>query len=130
MRQSIIAAAVTLGLLAAIAPAAAKPGAPAARKPVPDLADAVQGTYQGDVISDSRGSSRSGVTVTVTKTAPNTVSVSSSYSRLPTYTVRLTRALRTIQQASGDNVFLVDQAKTPWSLDVTVDGASWSGVKR
>jgi len=95
-----------------------------------DLADTVQGTYYGDVISDSRGSSRSDVTITVTKVSPNTVEVASSYGRLPHFTVRLTRAMRTIQQASGDNVFLVDQSSSPWRLDVTVDGASWSGERR
>ena len=99
------------------------------RKPVPDLADAVKGEYYGDIISDSRGSSQSDVTVTVTKAGPNTVTVTTS-ERLPTFTVKLTRAMQTIQQARGDNVFLVDQSKSPWSLDVTVDGASWSGTKR
>src|SRR5688572_5953812 len=52
--------------------------------PRPDLADTAAGTYRGDVISDSRGSSRSGVTITVTKSGPNTVQVVSSYDRLPT----------------------------------------------
>ena len=99
-------------------------------KPVPDLADTVEGTYYGDVISDSRGESQSGVTITVKKVAPNTISVSSSYARLPTFSVKLTRAMQTIQQARGDNVFLVDLAKSPWSLDVTVDEASWSGTKQ
>jgi hypothetical protein len=100
------------------------------RQSVVDLADVVQGSYYGDVISDSRGSSRTNVTITVTKTAPGTVLVSSSYRRLPSFTVHLTRAMQTIQQTSGDNVFLIDQAKSPWSLDLTVDGASWSGAKR
>lgn len=99
------------------------------RKPVPDLADTVKGEYFGDIISDSRGSSQSDVSVTVTKAGPNTVTVTTS-ERLPTFTVKLTRAMQTIQQARGDNVFLVDQSKSPWSLDVTVDGASWSGTKR
>ena len=88
------------------------------------------GTYYGDVISDSRGSSRTGVTITVTKAARGTVIVTSSYARLPTFTVHLTRAMQTIQQVNGDNVFLVNQAKSPWSLDLTVNGASWSGVKQ
>ncbi|MGL5839564.1 MAG: hypothetical protein ACRCY3_13785 [Sphingorhabdus sp.] len=96
----------------------------------PDLAEVVQGSYYGDVISDSTGSSRSDVTITVKKIGLNTVQVSSDYKRLPAIVVRLTRAMHTIQQASGDNVFLVDQSKTPWGLDVTVDGASWSGTKQ
>jgi hypothetical protein len=101
----------------------------APRHPLPDLADTVKGEYFGDIISDSRGSSQSDVTVTVTKAGPNTVKVAAS-ERLPTFTVHLTRAMQTIQQSNGDNVFLVDQSKSPWSLDVTVDGASWSGAKR
>lgn len=127
MRKSIMLAVAGATLVAGSA-FAAQNHAAAPRKAVPDLADTVAGTYHGDVISDSRGSSQSHVMVTVTKSAPNTVSVVSSR-RLPTFTVRLTRAMQTIQQASGDNVFLVDTSKSPWSLDVTVDGASWSGSK-
>jgi hypothetical protein len=95
-----------------------------------DLADTAAGSYYGSVISDSRGSGQSDVTITVTKTAPNTISVSSSYARLPTFTVKLTRAMQTIQQATGSTVFLLDLAKTPRRLDITVDGASWSGDKQ
>lgn len=94
-----------------------------------DLADVAAGTYSGDVISDARGSSRSDVTITVKKAAPNTVEVTSDYPRLPAFKVKLTRAMRTIQQASGDEVFLVDQSKSPWTLNITVDDASWAGVK-
>jgi hypothetical protein len=110
-------------------PAVARSPHSTPHRAVPDLADTVKGEYYGDIISDSRGSSQSDVTVTVTKTGRNTVKVASS-ERLPAFTVRLTRAMQTIQQASGDNVFLVDQSKSPWSLDVTVDEASWSGTKR
>ena len=45
--------------------------------PHPDLADVVAGTYAGDVTSDSRGSSKSDVTLTVSKTGPNTIQVTS-----------------------------------------------------
>ena len=94
----------------------------------PDLADAVAGTYGGDVISDSKGSSRSDVTLTVTRTGPNTVTVTSSYSRLPTITVPLTTAMNTIQAAKGDSVFLYDRTKK--QLDVSFHSeVSWSGFK-
>lgn len=134
MRKSRFALFAVVGLTLLV-PAGAfaeatKPATGAAKKHVLDLADVAAGTYFGDVISDSRGSSQSDVTITVVKTGPNTVRVSSSYARLPTFTVRLTRAMQTIQQASGDTVFLIDQSKSPWSLDVTVDEASWSGTKR
>ena len=95
----------------------------------PDLADAVAGTYHGDVISDSKGSSRSNVTVTVTRTGPNTVSVTSDYKRLPAITVPLTTAMSTIQQARGDSVFLYDRGKK--SLDVSfLNEVSWSGFRQ
>lgn len=95
----------------------------------PDLADAVAGTYVGDVISDSKGSSRSNVTLTVTRTGPNTVQVSSDYPRLPVITVPLTTAMNTIQQAKGDSVFLYDRGKR--SLDVSfLNEVSWSGGKQ
>lgn len=98
-------------------------------KPKPDLADVAQGMYHGDVISDARGSSQSGVMITVTKTGPNTVRVTSDYARLPAFTAKLTRAMHTIQNASGSEVFLLDTSKSPPGLDVTVDDASWSGAK-
>lgn len=128
LRLALFAVAGLTMLIPAGASAEAKK--PTKAQHVLDLADVSAGTYFGDVISDSRGSSQSDVTITVAKTGPNTVRVSSSYPRLPTFSVHLTRAMQTIQQASGDNVFLIDQAKSPWSLDVTVDGASWSGTRR
>jgi hypothetical protein len=130
MRFKLVATLLCCVALVGTLPLSARPSRTAMRQSVVDLADVVQGSYYGDVISDSRGSSRTNVTITVTKTAPGTVLVSSSYRRLPSFTVHLTRAMQTIQQTSGDNVFLIDQAKSPWSLDLTVDGASWSGAKR
>jgi hypothetical protein len=130
MRKSLLVAAAVSGAALALSSQTAQSAKPVTHKPVVDLATTVEGTYYGDVISDARGSSQSDVTLTVKKIAPNTVSVSSSYARMPTFSVKLTRALQTIQQATGDTVFLVDQSKSPWSLDVTVDDASWSGTKR
>jgi hypothetical protein len=109
-----------------VAPASAKTAA----KKKPDLADLAAGTYHGDVISDSRGSSQSDVTITVTKVAPNTVSVASSYDRLPAFTTRLTRAMQTIQQVGTAQVFLLDLSKSPRHLDITDDDASWSGDRQ
>jgi len=93
-----------------------------------DLADSAAGSYFGDVISDARGSSRSDVRLTVTKVGPNKVRVTSDYARLPAFTATLTRAMQTIQ-GNGSEVFLLDLSKSPVSLDVTVDDASWSGRK-
>jgi len=99
-------------------------------RPSEDLADIAAGTYSGDVISDARGPSRSGVTITVTKVGPNAVSVTSSYARLPTFSTRLTRAMNTIQQIGTAQVFLLDLSRTPNRLDITNDDASWSGEKK
>jgi hypothetical protein len=95
----------------------------------PDLADIAAGIYDGDVISDARGSSRSNVRLTVIKTGPNIVSITSNYARLPSFSARLTRAMNTIQKVGGPEVFLLDLSKRPVGLDVTVDDASWSGAK-
>jgi hypothetical protein len=104
-------------------------GAANAAERTRDLAEVAQGQYAGDVISDARGPSREGVAITVTRIAPDTVRVSSNYGRMPTFTVPLTRAMQTIQQARGDNVFLLDLAKSPPLLMVTVDSASWAGAR-
>jgi len=116
-----------LAALAISSAALAAPRQPA--RPRPDVADVAQGTYHGDVISDSRGQSRSGVTLVVTKIGPSTVRVTSDYRRLPAFTARLERVMNTIQTSGGSEVFLLDLAKSPAGLDVTVDEASWSGVK-
>jgi len=116
--------------VAALAISSAALAAPRhAATPKPDVADVAQGTYHGDVVSDSRGESHSGVTITVTKIAPSTVRVTSDYRRLPTFTARLERVMNTIQKTGGPEVFLLDLGKNPAGLDVTVDEASWSGVK-
>jgi hypothetical protein len=99
-------------------------------KPKPDLADAAEGTYAGSVISDARGAGRSDVTITVTKSGPNTVDVSSSYERLPPFTIKLTRAMSTIQQVGTKVVFLLELNKSPHMLGVTDDDASFSGAKQ
>lgn len=95
----------------------------------PDLADTAQGVFYGDVISDARGASQSDVLITVVKSGPNTVRVTSDYARIPARTFPLTRAMDTIQNARGTEVFLLDLAKSPHRLDLTIDDASWSGQR-
>jgi hypothetical protein len=115
------------GLATALAavPLDAKPS----RKARVDLADTAAGVYHGDVISDARGSSQSDVTISVDKTGPNTVRITSDYERLPEFTTRLTRAMQTIQQVGTEQVFLLDLSKHPHTLMVTVDDASWGGER-
>ena len=96
----------------------------------PDLGDAVAGVYEGDVTSDSRGSSQAGVTIKVERVGKNLVRVSSDYSRIPTVTIPLTQAMSSIIAAKGDAVFLVDRAKDPKRLDLSIDGASLVVTRR
>ena len=123
LRSLSLALAAALLLPAGAAHADTKPTTP--RKL--DLADRVAGTYRGDVISDARGSSKSGVTITVTRIGPNKVEIRSDYGRIPTVAIPLEKAMDAILAASGSHVFLLDTARSPDRLDLTIDDASWSG---
>jgi hypothetical protein len=97
----------------------------------PDLGDAAQGTYFGDVTSDSKGSSKSDVTLTVTRIGRDRVRVTSDYARLPIVEVSLTRAMDKILNAKGQTTFLLDRSKGETRLDVSfMQEVSWSGTKR
>ena len=122
MIRSIFVAASLAIAVAALAPQAAEAQRAATLRG--DLADAVAGTYHGDVISDARGSSRSDVTITVTKIGPNLVEVSSDYARIPTVRIPLTRAMSAILSDSTDYTFLIDRDRDPHALSLTIDDAS------
>lgn len=128
MLRFIAAGAVALGIAAgaSVADQASAQSRPARQ----DLADVAQGSYFGDVISDARGSSRSDVRITVAKIGPNRVRISADYPRLRTFEASLTRAMDTIQNRGGDEVFLLDLSRSPHSLHVTVDDASWAGARQ
>jgi hypothetical protein len=128
MRAARIVAAIML-LGAVQGPAAAQRAGGAVKAARADFADMAQGSYFGDVISDARGSSRAGVRVSVTRIGPNQVRVTSDYPRLPAFAAQLTRAMDTIQNVGGGQVFLLDLSKSPRTLTVTVDDASWAGTK-
>jgi hypothetical protein len=130
MLRFFAAGALALGVAAATA-IAVVPQAVAQNRPArQDLADVAQGSYFGDVISDARGSSRSEVRINVTRIGPNRIRISSDYPRLRTFEASLTRAMDTIQNRGGDEVFLLDLSRSPHSLHVTVDGASWAGARQ
>ena len=100
--------------------------APAERKP--DLGDAAAGRYTGDVISDAKGSSRSGVALTITRIGKNLVRISSDYPRLPSVDVPLTRSMDKIVQQRGDTAFVLDTAQS--RLDVSFHNeVSWAGTR-
>jgi hypothetical protein len=83
---------------------------------VAGLADLVVGNYYGEVISDSKGGSRSDVGVTITKLDRSTVRVTSDYRRLGTVDVMLTRTSDKILNADGDTPFIVDVDRNPPTL--------------
>jgi hypothetical protein len=96
-----------------------------------DLADAVVGTYAGDVIADSQGSSRSNVVVTLQKIGPNAVRVTSPYSRIGTLEVELTQAGQQIVNATGNTPFAVNLAATPAKLLLNPQNElAYSGTKQ
>lgn len=95
-----------------------------------DLAEEVAGTWVGDVISDARGSSHSGVMVTITRVGPNLVEISTDYARIPRVRIPLEQALNAIVQASGDHVFVINRDVDPRRLDLTIDDASLSLQRR
>lgn len=98
----------------------------------PTLSDLVVGTYQGDVISDSKGSSKNNVTLTVAKKGPSTVLVTSNYGRLGAVMVNLeAMSNRMILSTGGRSTFVYDPTKRPIKLDYSPDGTvSYSGYKR
>ena len=103
-----------------------QPGSPseskAASNAVAGLADFAAGTYDGDVISDSKGSSRSDIALTVTRIDRWSVRVTSDYRRLGTVDVTLTRAGDKIISAQGDTAFFLDMGQTPPTLEYAPHG--------
>ena len=94
----------------------------------PDVADTVTGTWLGDVISDSQGSGRQGVTLTIARISRDTVQISSDYERLPVTTITLERAMTAIVNRTGDSAFSYE-ARTG-QLNVSFHNeVSWSGRK-
>jgi len=96
------------------APPVEAPAPPAAE--APGLADLVVGRYHGDVIADSKGSSRSDIAVTVTRIDRATVRVSSDYRRIGAIDVNLTRNGNQVFAADGDTPFIVDLDRSPPTL--------------
>ena len=105
------------------------PAAPAAAAEViprrkPDLADVAHGTYNGAVVADTRGGSRSDVTITVKRVGKNLVEISSDYDRIPTVQIALSRAMDAILAAKPGNGFLIEQGKDARRLDLSIDGVT------
>jgi hypothetical protein len=131
MKRSSLLHGVFFVCVAALLPAFTADAQSDSPKRKPDLADVAQGTYFGDVTSDSKGSSESDVTVTVTRIGNNRVRITSDYARLPLVEVPLTQAMDKILNASGTTTFFLDRSKSPMRLDISfINEVSWAGVKR
>ncbi len=95
------------------------------------LAALVSGDYLGDVIADSKGSSRSDIRVTVTKVGANKVRVASPYVRIGTVDIEVTRVGNQILNAGGDTPFIVDLDAKPPTLSLSPrNELSYRGVIR
>jgi hypothetical protein len=103
-------------------PASIASAAPASRQT--DLARTVEGVWHGAVTSDVRGSSRDGVTITVTRIAPNRVRISCDYARIPTVEVDLMAAGGSIMNAKSGVTFLVEMKRDANRLDLYIDQAA------
>ena len=119
--SSFLLVAVTACLVGA-APVPLASAASASRQS--DLARTVEGVWRGAVTSDVRGSSRDGVTVTVTRIAPNRVRISCDHARIPTVEVDLMTAGGSIINARSGVTFLVELRRDANRLDLYIDQAS------
>ena len=100
------------------------------KKP-PELADVAVGVYYGDVVSDSKGSSRSDVTVTITKIDSRTVKVTSDYGRLGAVVIPLTRIDDKVLNANGNTPLVMDLEQQPPRLDYSPHNeVSYAGYKQ
>jgi hypothetical protein len=98
---------------------------------ITDPADLVVGTYYGNVISDSKGSSLSDVTLTVTKLDKRTVRVTSDYPRMGTVDVSLTRIGNKIFNGSGNTLLILDLSQHPPRLEYNPYGeVAYAGSKQ
>jgi hypothetical protein len=96
-----------------------------------ELASLVAGTFYGDVISDSKGSSRSDISVTIGKIDSNKVRVTSDYQRMGIVEIALARAGNKIVNSGGDTPFLVDLDRNPLTLAVDPHGEiAYRGTKQ
>jgi hypothetical protein len=96
-----------------------------------ELASLVAGTFYGDVISDSQGSSRSDISVTIDRIDSNNVRVTSDYQRIGIVEIALARAGNKIVNSGGDTPFLVDLDRSPLTLAVDPHGEiAYRGTKQ
>jgi TIR domain len=96
-----------------------------------ELASLVAGTFYGDVISDSKGSSVSDISVTIDRIGSNNVRVTSDYQRIGIVEIALARTGNKIVNSGGDTPFLVDLDRNPLTLAVDPYGEiAYRGTKQ
>ena len=96
-----------------------------------DVAVLAVGEYSGDVVSDSRGSSRSNVAVTVSRLGANSVRVTSPYARIGTVDIEVQRIGNQVLNAGGDTPFSVNLDAQPPALSLSPrNELSYHGVRR
>lgn len=131
MIRTFMVAGLLFGLASGDILMASQKAAPAVPARKPDLADMLAGVWEGNVISDSKGSSRSDVLLKLERVGPNIVRIVSNYPRLPVITVPVERVTTVIMHKSGNSVFLYDPTRNPPRLDVSFNSeVSWSGQKQ
>ena len=117
MAPALVALVVALGVgLYAVGSGPSAPASVPAPAVKPGLADLVVGNYQGDVIADSKGPSRSDIEVTITRVDRATVRVVSDHQRIGVVEVNLTRIGNQIFAADGSSPFIVDLDRSPPTL--------------
>ncbi|HEX8457232.1 MAG TPA: toll/interleukin-1 receptor domain-containing protein [Pyrinomonadaceae bacterium] len=107
-----------------------KPAASESAETTGSIADSVAGTYDGDVVADSQGSSRSGVTVTVVKVDKRKVRVTSDYERLGETELELTTTGNLIVGNGMGATLSLDVDQNPPRLDYNPGGVVFAGQKR
>lgn len=95
-----------------------------------EIADVIAGTYYGDVVADSQGSSRTDVTVTITRVGTRKVRITSDYGRLGDAEMELTKDGNVIHGSGGESILSLDMDQTPPRLGYNPGGVSYVGQKR
>lgn len=100
----------------------------------PDLGDAAEGTFVGQIISDSRGSSSAAgtqVVVTIRRTGVNRIEVTTDNPLLRGGLYQLESAMGRILARATKSNLLIDPTRQPANLDYSPDEVlSFSGVRQ
>jgi len=130
MIVATLAAGVYWGLMRAAQPSLSNEARKSEVKESVEIADLVAGTYYGDVVADSKGSSQTGVTVTIAKVGKRRVRITSDYERLGDEEVDLSTVGNVIVSTGNGASLSLDVDQTPPRLDYNPGGVAYWGQKR